>query len=229
MPLATFRRNNRANDASDFGFSLAPWRETRVATGSLSAHPQGRGQWVLWFACCKLCEAQPGQNLAEHHKVWRMRLQSWTGPEGTCGPTCAPPPRARPLSPGTTSRSRGRGLTQLRRRSARPLCGRSRRPRARLPSGPSTALPTSDPPHAFTPLAWEALGRIGPATDAWLNAALAGPHLAAVRAALLLHVSVALWPSLKWAVAGGYAACSTPEHVPAPTADSSSPAANDWA
>jgi len=29
------------------------------------------------------------------------------------------------------------------------------------------ALPVTDPPHAFTPLVWEALGRIGPATDAW--------------------------------------------------------------
>jgi len=31
------------------------------------------------------------------------------------------------------------------------------------------ALPTTDPPHAFTPLVWEALGRVGPATDAWLK------------------------------------------------------------
>jgi len=73
------------------------------------------------------------------------------------------------------------------------------------------ALPTSDTPHAFTPIVWQALGRIGPATAAWLRAALAGPQLAAVRAGLLLDVSLALWRSLTWAVAGGYAACSTPD------------------
>jgi len=73
------------------------------------------------------------------------------------------------------------------------------------------ALPSSDTPHAFTPIVWEALGRIGPATAAWLRAALAGPQLAAVRAGLLLDVSLALWRSLTWAVAGGYAACSTPD------------------
>jgi len=81
------------------------------------------------------------------------------------------------------------------------------------------ALPMTDPPHAFTPLVWEALGRIGPATDAWLKAALAGPQLAAVRAGLLLDVSVALWRSLTWAVAGGYAACTTPEHAVDASAD----------
>jgi len=73
------------------------------------------------------------------------------------------------------------------------------------------ALPAPDTPPAFTPLVWEALGRIGPATDAWLRAVLAGPQLAAVRAGLLLDVSLALWRSLTWAVAGGYAACSTPD------------------
>jgi len=81
------------------------------------------------------------------------------------------------------------------------------------------ALPSTDPPHAFTPLVWEALGRIDPATDAWLKAALAGPQLSAVRAGLLLDVSVALWRSLTWAVAGGYAACTTPEHAVDATAD----------
>jgi len=81
------------------------------------------------------------------------------------------------------------------------------------------ALPMTDPPHAFTPLVWEALGQIGPATDAWLKAALAGPQLAAVRAGLLLDISVALWRSLTWAVAGGYAACTTPEHTVDATAD----------
>jgi len=73
------------------------------------------------------------------------------------------------------------------------------------------ALPMSDTPHAFPPLVWKALGRIGPSTAAWLRAALAGPQLAALRAGLLLDVSVALWGSLTWAVAGGYAACSTPD------------------
>jgi len=65
------------------------------------------------------------------------------------------------------------------------------------------ALPTAGTPHVFTPLVWEALGRIGPATAAWLRAALAGPQLAAVRAGLLLDVSLALWRSLTWAFAGG--------------------------
>ena len=68
--------------------------------------------------------------------------------------------------------------------------------------GPS--LPATNPPHAFSPLVWEARGRVGPATDAWLKAALAGPQLAAVRAGLLLDVSLALWRSQAWAVAGGY-------------------------
>ena len=91
------------------------------------------------------------------------------------------------------------------------------------------ALPASAPPHAFTPLVWEALGRIGPATDAWLKLALAGPRMASVHASLLLDVSVALWRSLTWAVAGGYAACSTPEPAAAPTADRSPTAADDLA
>ena len=73
------------------------------------------------------------------------------------------------------------------------------------------ALPTTDPPHVFTPLVCDALGRVGTATNAWLKAALAGPQLAADRARLLLDVSVALGGSLTWAVAGGYIACSTTE------------------
>jgi len=88
------------------------------------------------------------------------------------------------------------------------------------------ALPMSDPPHAFTPLVWEALGRVGPATDAWLTAALAGPQLAAVRAGLLLDVSVALWRSLSWAVAGGYAACVTPDDSAEEPVDSASATAD---
>jgi len=81
------------------------------------------------------------------------------------------------------------------------------------------ALQTSDTPHAFTPLVCEALGRIGPATAAWLRAALAGPQLAAVRACLLLDVSLALWCSLTWAVEGGYAACSAQDYGVEPPAD----------
>ena len=81
------------------------------------------------------------------------------------------------------------------------------------------ALPVTDPPHAFAPIVWEALGRIGPVTDAWVAAALAGPRLAAVRAGLLLDASVALWRSLAWAVARGYAACCTPAVVEERTAD----------
>ena len=82
------------------------------------------------------------------------------------------------------------------------------------------ALPTSNTSHVITPLVWEALGRIGPATAAWLRAALAGPQLAAVRAGQLLEVSVALWHSPTWEVAGGYAACSTPDDAEDAPADS---------
>ena len=91
------------------------------------------------------------------------------------------------------------------------------------------ALPSGHPPHTFTPLVWEALGRVGPATDAWLAAALAGPRLAAVRAGLLLDVSVALWRSLAWAVARGYAACCTPAVVEERTADLQPSSADDLA
>ena len=91
------------------------------------------------------------------------------------------------------------------------------------------ALPAGHPPHTFTPLVWEALGRVGPATDAWLAAALAGPRLAAVRAGLLLDVSVALWRSLAWAVARGYAACCTPAVVEERTADRHPSSADDLA
>jgi len=69
------------------------------------------------------------------------------------------------------------------------------------------SLPASHPPHTFAPVVWEALGRVGPASDRWLKAALAGPRLAAVRGALLRDVSVALWRSLAWASAAGYASC----------------------
>jgi len=66
------------------------------------------------------------------------------------------------------------------------------------------ALPATNTPYAFTPLVWESLGRIGPATDTWLKTTLAVPQLAAVRAGLLLEISVALWRSLACEVAGGY-------------------------
>jgi len=88
------------------------------------------------------------------------------------------------------------------------------------------ALPAADPPHAFTPLVWEALGRIGPETDAWLKPARAGPDLTSVRAGLLLDVSVALWLSLTWAVVGGYAAGCTPADPADSTADVPSAKAN---
>ena len=59
--------------------------------------------------------------------------------------------------------------------------------------------------------------------------ALAGPRLAAVRAGLLLDVSVALWRSLAWAVARGYAACCTPSVVEKRTADQHTSSADDLA
>ena len=83
---------------------------------------------------------------------------------------------------------------QVRATPLRAVAAAAREARKRATYIP--ALPAGHPPHAFTPLVWEALGRIGPATDAWLAAALAGPRLAAVRAGLLLDVSVALWRSL---------------------------------
>ena len=60
---------------------------------------------------------------------------------------------------------------------------------------------------AFTPLVWEAYGRIGPATRRWLGAALGGPLRAGARATLLRRVSVALWRSHSRAVAIGYSRC----------------------
>jgi len=101
-----------------------------------------------------------------------------------------------------------------------PLCvvaGAAREAHKRARYVPS--LPAADPPHAFTPPVWEALGRIGPETDAWLKTALTGPDLASVRAGLLLDVSVALWRSLTWTVVGGYAACCTPADTADSTAD----------
>eukprot|EP00168_Porphyra_purpurea_P014710 TRINITY_DN4290_c0_g1_i3.p2 TRINITY_DN4290_c0_g1~~TRINITY_DN4290_c0_g1_i3.p2 ORF type:complete len:264 (-),score=32.34 TRINITY_DN4290_c0_g1_i3:411-1202(-) len=37
------------------------------------------------------------------------------------------------------------------------------------------SLPVSTPPHAFTPVVWEACGRVGPMTAAWLRTALSVP------------------------------------------------------
>jgi len=116
---------------------------------------------------------------------------------------------------------------QVRTTPLRAVAAAAREARKRATYVP--ALPAGHPPHAFTPLVWEALGRIGPATDAWLAAALAGPRLAAVRAGLLLDVSVALWRSLAWAVARGYAACCTPAVVEERTADLHPSSADDLA
>ena len=59
----------------------------------------------------------------------------------------------------------------------------------------SPSLPATATPHEFTPLVWEAYGRVAPATDRWLTEAFRGPTLAAVRAGLLRDVSVAIWRS----------------------------------
>jgi len=116
---------------------------------------------------------------------------------------------------------------QVRATPLRAVAAAAREARTRALYVP--ARPVTDPPHAFTPLVWEALGRIGPATDAWLAAALAGLQLAAVRAGLLLYVSVALWRSLAWAVARGCAACCTPAVVEERTADLQTSSADDLA
>lgn len=54
-------------------------------------------------------------------------------------------------------------------------------------------LPPADPPSTFTPLVWEAYGRVGPATAEFLAAALGGPTGGPAHATLLRRVSVALW------------------------------------
>lgn len=68
-------------------------------------------------------------------------------------------------------------------------------------------LPAGPPRHAFTPLVWEAYGRVGPATARWLRDALSGPGLAALRTGLRTDVSVALWRTHARAVADCYARC----------------------
>jgi len=67
------------------------------------------------------------------------------------------------------------------------------------------ALPATT--HTFTPLVWEAFGRIGPATSRWLRDSLGGPDRSGTRATLLRRVSVALWRSHARAVSVGYSRC----------------------
>lgn len=76
------------------------------------------------------------------------------------------------------------------------------------------APPDATPPSDFTPLVWETLGRVGPATAAFLRSALGGPGGTAARTALLRGVSVAIWRSHAWAVATGYANCFSVDGVP---------------
>ncbi|GAB0498744.1 hypothetical protein MMPV_010093 [Pyropia vietnamensis] len=49
----------------------------------------------------------------------------------------------------------------------------------------ANALPGPPASHTFTPLVWEAYGRIGPATAKWLRGAMRGPALSGVRSTLL--------------------------------------------
>lgn len=80
----------------------------------------------------------------------------------------------------------------------------------------ATSLPGPAASHTFTPLVWEAFGRIGPATAKWLRGAMRGPALAGVRSTLLTRVSVALWRSHSRAVSLGYSRCfGTGGEVPA--------------
>jgi len=72
---------------------------------------------------------------------------------------------------------------------------------------PEAAASPLRPVTAFTPLVWEAYGRIGPATRRWQGAALGEPQRAGARATLLRRVSVALWRSQSRAVAIGYSRC----------------------
>ncbi|GAB0489551.1 hypothetical protein MMPV_000772 [Pyropia vietnamensis] len=71
----------------------------------------------------------------------------------------------------------------------------------------ANALPGPPASHTFTPLVWEAYGRIGPATAKWLRGAMRGPALSGVRSTLLTRVSVALWRSHSRAVSLGYSRC----------------------
>jgi len=79
----------------------------------------------------------------------------------------------------------------------------------RLPGPPRFTLVVgaTATPHDFTPLVWEAYGRVAPATDRWLTEAFRAPALAAVRAGLLRDVSVAIWQSHARGVADSYARC----------------------
>jgi len=78
----------------------------------------------------------------------------------------------------------------------------------------SPSVPATATPHEFTPLVWEAHGRVAPATDRWLTEAFRGPALAAVRAGLLRDVSVAIWQSHARGMADGYARCFGLEAAP---------------
>ena len=71
----------------------------------------------------------------------------------------------------------------------------------------SPCLPATATAHVYTPLVWEAFGRVAPATERWLTEAFRGPALAAVRAGHLRDVSIAIWRSHARGVADGYARC----------------------
>ena len=84
----------------------------------------------------------------------------------------------------------------------------------RLPGPPRFTLVVgaTATPHDFTPLVWEAYGRVAPATDRWLTEAFRAPALEAVRAGLLRDVSVAIWQSHARGVADSYARCLVWRH-----------------
>ena len=54
-------------------------------------------------------------------------------------------------------------------------------------------LPAGDPPHTFTPLVWEASGRVGPATASFLALALGEENHREALTGLLTDVSLGLW------------------------------------
>lgn len=69
------------------------------------------------------------------------------------------------------------------------------------------ALPCATHPSVFSPLVWETFGQVGPKTEAFLRASLAGPAERAVRAALQRHMSEAIWLANARRVALGYKTC----------------------
>jgi len=177
------------------------------------------------------CPAQVARRTAVHHRIVALvaaallRAPQWrdvaveAGLDGTAGDLR---PDLRATAAATAAVTWGdvsvawswpdEVTAQVRTSPLRPVAAAAREAAQRAVYVPE--VPSSQPPHALTPLVWVALGRICPATHAWMKAALAGPHLAAVRERLLLDVSVAPWRSLTWAVAGGYAACSEIEFAP---------------